>query len=438
MTTFKIGNISVYDDNIIDMNIIKNIIQDNNQEDAFYILDVESIVRQHQKWCSAMPKVSPHYAIKCNPDQTVIEVLASLNSKFDCASKQEMQQLIQSGVSSDRIIYSHPAKPHSHIKYAKNIGVKTIMIDNTLEVLKLKEIYPDAKLVIRLSIDSGSYGIDMSKKFGCEITTEIITLMNFIKKEKMFLQGFSFHLGSPCLDSNAFNRGIEICKNLINTARDMGFDEVNLIDIGGGIPGNDDNLFYKIAKAVNKALENLDPSIEVISEPGRYYVDSAFTLVTYIQSKRIIVDGEIMKKCYYINDGIFGSFLDKFMAAPLRVPIPLCNNGGELFKSKIWGPTCHPDDCVIDDIMIQDLSIGDWIVWQNMGSYTLCTASSFNGFPPPAVYPIIRKTGLKTLINGINGVRKLKLIDNYGKEEILEKIKEKNPFITHEILKLIE
>lgn len=63
----------------------------------------------------------------------------------------------------------------------------------------------------------------------------------------------------------------------------------------------------------------------MISEPGRYYVDFAFTLVTCIQSKRIIVDKEIMKKCYYINDGIFGSFLDKFMAAPLRVPIPLCN-----------------------------------------------------------------------------------------------------------------
>lgn len=107
-------------------------------------------------------------------------------------------------------------------------------------------IYLFIRLVIRLSIDSGPYGIDMSKKFGCGITTEIITLMNFIKKEKMFLQGFSFHLGSPCLDPNAYNRGIEICKNLINTARDMGFEEVNLIDIGGGIPGNDDNLFYKV------------------------------------------------------------------------------------------------------------------------------------------------------------------------------------------------
>lgn len=44
----------------------------------------------------------------------------------------------------------------------------------------------------------------------------------------------------------------------------------------------------------------------------------------------------------------------------------------------------------------------------------------------------------KTLLNGINGVRKLKLIDNYDKEEILEKIKEKNPFITHEIPKLMQ
>ncbi|KAK0181502.1 hypothetical protein PV327_003781 [Microctonus hyperodae] len=432
MTSFNIGKISVYDDNIDDMNVIKNIIQVNDQEDAFYILDVECIVRQHQKWCSAMPKVSPHYAIKCNPDQTVIEVLASLNCKFDCASKQEMQQIIQTGVSSDRIIYSHPAKPHSHIKYAKKIGVKTMMVDNTLEVLKIKEIYPDAKLVIRLSIDSGSYGIKMCKKFGCKINTEVITLMNFIKNEKMFLRGFSFHLGSPCSDADSYNRGIEICKNLLDVAKNMGFDEINLINIGGGIPGDDDESFYKIAKAVNKALENLDPSIEVISEPGRYYVVSAFTLVTFIQSKRII-DGEVMKRCYFINDGIFGSFLDKIIAAPLYVPIPLCNRGGKLFKSLIWGPTCHPTDSVIDDVMIEDLSIGDWIVWQNMGSYTICTASSFNGFAPSAVYPIIRKTGLETLLNDINEIQNLKSIDNYVKEDILEKIEDKNLFITHEV-----
>lgn len=74
---------------------------------------------------------------------------------------------------------------------------------------------------------------------------------------------------------------------------------------------------------MNEALEYLDPSIEVISEPGRYYVESAFTLATHIHSKRILFDDEIAKRHYYINDGVFGSFLDELLGIVKRAPIPL-------------------------------------------------------------------------------------------------------------------
>lgn len=75
---------------------------------------------------------------------------------------------------------------------------------------------------------------------------EATKLMSLIMKEKMYLRGFSFHVGSPCWDPNAFAKGVKICNKLINTARCMGFTEVNLIDIGGGIPGDDDVLFQKV------------------------------------------------------------------------------------------------------------------------------------------------------------------------------------------------
>jgi len=43
---------------------------------------------------------------------------------------------------------------------------------------------------------------------------------------------------------------------------------------------------------------------------------------------------------------------------------------------------------VVDDVMLQDMELGDWIIFENMGAYTLPVASPFNGFPIPKVHVI--------------------------------------------------
>lgn len=59
--------------------------------------------------------------------------------------QQEIKQVLEAGVKNDDIIFANPFKLPSHIQYAKKVGVSTMTIDSTLEVLKIKELYPDAK-----------------------------------------------------------------------------------------------------------------------------------------------------------------------------------------------------------------------------------------------------------------------------------------------------
>lgn len=38
-------------------------------------------------------------------------------------------------------------------------------------------------------------------------------------------------------------------------------------------------------------------------------------------------------------------------------------------------------DCVCPEIQLPDaLRVGDWLAFDNMGAYTICAASQFNGF----------------------------------------------------------
>lgn len=41
--------------------VIREIVANNNQEDAFYICDIGEIVHQHKTWTAKLPRVQPHY-----------------------------------------------------------------------------------------------------------------------------------------------------------------------------------------------------------------------------------------------------------------------------------------------------------------------------------------------------------------------------------------
>lgn len=57
-----------------------------------------------------------------------------------------------------------------------------------------------------------------------------------------------------------------------------------------------------------------------------------------------------------------------------------------MIPSSIWGPTCDGLDQVVENVLLHEMDLGDWIIFENMGAYTLPVASPFNGFPVPKVH----------------------------------------------------
>jgi len=87
-------------------------------------------------------------------------------------------------------------------------------------------------------------------KFGCESDEEAVRLIQLMMDLDLTLHGFSFHVGSPCRDLNAFSKGIGMCKRLITIAKTMGCKYVQLIDIGGGFPGEKGTEIDKVCSFV--------------------------------------------------------------------------------------------------------------------------------------------------------------------------------------------
>ena len=84
--------------------------QVHSHTDAFYVVDLQEVVRKHAQWAAELPRVRPFFAVKCNDDARIVSVLAQLGCGFDCASKGEISMVLGQGVAPTDIIFAHPAK----------------------------------------------------------------------------------------------------------------------------------------------------------------------------------------------------------------------------------------------------------------------------------------------------------------------------------------
>nr|KAB1094640.1 type III PLP-dependent enzyme [Acinetobacter baumannii] len=396
MKTELIQHDEMLDKTVWDMAI--ETISKPDQEDPFFIVDLTDIEHKYKLWKLKMPRITPFYAMKCNDCPGVLQYLASIGVNFDCASKTEIETVIKLGVDPSRIIYANPCKTRSFIKYAATVGVKMMTFDNEIELYKIKSIFPNAELIIRIKVDDSNSHFKLSLKFGCEMQ-QVAHLLKTAKSLDLNVIGVSFHVGSGCQSSSAYPKAIADSKEVFDIAKEIGYD-FYLLDIGGGFPGlkTSQKYFEEIAAVTTATLDMYFPEgcgVQIIAEPGRYFVASAFTLCVNIIAKREMMtsgkNGDEPACMYYLNDGVYGSFNCVLYEPTDLNPYPLLLEEKErrMIKSSLWGPTCDSIDRIIENCYLPAMDVGEWLLFENLGAYSLTSATTFNGFQKPKVLYIM-------------------------------------------------
>ncbi|CAG8709477.1 28125_t:CDS:2, partial [Dentiscutata erythropus] len=384
---------------------------ESDAENAFFVANLDEVYNQHFRWKSLLPRIEPFYAVKCNPDPLLLRLLASLGTGFDCASKVEIQTVLDIGVDPSKIIYANPCKQASFVRYAAEHSVKMMTFDNSDELYKIKRYFPDAQLVLRILTDDSMSLCKLGLKFGASLDTTG-SLLQTARKLDLNVIGVSFHVGSGCYDENAFIDAVHRAKFVFDQASELGFS-LHLLDVGGGFSHSrncDGITFEKIAAILGPEIDSLfPPNVRVIAEPGRYYAAPAFTIATHIIARRTVLsNGDVQTLdmdnilndesptrddhsgyMYYINDGVYGAFNCILYDHQVVHPKVLFKEGvftfGEIldepvYNCSIWGPTCDSIDCITTTSSLPVLLPGDWLYFEEMGAYTICAASQFNGF----------------------------------------------------------
>lgn len=94
-------------------------------------------------------------------------------------------------------------------------------------------------------------------------------------------------------------------------------------------------------KALDESFPATDfPDLVIISEPGRYFVESAFSIVTLIHSRKLTRNsqGEIEEVMYYLNEGVYSNFLFIPLGPEIVEPKILSEKmSSKKYKTTIWG-----------------------------------------------------------------------------------------------------
>ena len=399
-------------------------------EDNFYVMDLSSVRRLYSAWEEAMPRVHPHYAVKCNNDRALLEVLAVLGAGFDCASEAEVELVMSLGVSADRIIFANPCKRPADIRALASRGIDHSTFDTESELVKLARWAPGSRVLLRIRADDESARCQLGNKFGAE-EWEWEKLFEAARALGVPVDGVSFHVGSGATDPNAFTYAIELAKKAFDLGDTYGFN-MHILDVGGGFCGGkvdaEGNVDFRgVDVALNAALEEhfAEGSIDgltIIAEPGRFFTETIATLGTLVYGRRsrgkdAETDKDLMD--YWVTDGLYGSMNCLLYDHATVAPRPLlmaskgCDGGtggiGPRRPSTVFGPTCDGLDTVLRDYELPEMDVGDWLLFPNMvrcfeeldlvrpgsrsltrslaratpfvrqGAYTLCGASKFNG-----------------------------------------------------------
>ncbi|KAL1420149.1 hypothetical protein MTO96_004573 [Rhipicephalus appendiculatus] len=327
------NKVSTFISSLAPRELAKEIISSNANdgvEDPFFVADIDDLFYKVDLLRKHFPRVKPFYAVKCNDNQVVLEVLASLNVGFDCASIAEIEAIISLGVDPSRIIYAHPQKHVSYLHRASKLGVDLMTFDSAHELYKIKEHYPSARLVLRLKVENKKAWFRLGDKFGCA-EAHAVELLHLAKSINLDVVGVCFHVGGSNEDASAFAAPIAAARRIFDAGRDIGFD-ITLLDIGGGFPREPGcpPLFLEASTAdiVNECLEKHFPenyNVTVISEPGGFVVSSAFSLYAKIIGKRTRESSDDMEQnvcMYYINESMYKSFIMSFYNDEVIRPEP--------------------------------------------------------------------------------------------------------------------
>lgn len=362
----------------------------NRFGNAFYLLESERFEKNYKELTAAFkayyPRFNIAYSYKTNYTPKLVQIVNRLGGFAEVVSDMEMEVALRSGVTPSHIIWNGPVKNAKKVKELLLTG-GTVNIDSEYEIDNIREIahaHPEHVLNIGVRINY-DVGDGVLSRFGIDVDGE------------EFDRVLSFIASTPSI--HLINMQAHFAKRLPEfwTARAEGmlkvYDKVvglyglkpERLDIGGGIYGkmptslrsqleieeiNYDDYASKSAKVFADHFKDNTDAPYLFIEPGSAVAGDCMRFVSRVETMKVVRGKSIAT--------VIGSQKNISMNG-INPPMEVVPGGGKqnaVEKCDIVGFTCIEGD-VLQKNYSGKLGIGDYIVVDNCGSYSLVMKPPF-------------------------------------------------------------
>jgi ornithine decarboxylase len=347
-------------------------------------LDVRAAVTRFRRVGAALPGTAVHYAVKANPDASLLAALAAAGGRFDVASPAEVVAALEAGGSPSDLVYSNPVKRRDDIAFAARLGVRLFVVDSLEETQKVAAAAPGSAVLCRIVTSGEGSDWSLSRKYGCS-TDQAAHILRCAAAVGLDAAGVSFHVGSQQRDPEAWDAPIGAAARVFASLRAAGV-EPWLLDLGGGFPAHLEGGCPPLA-AYGAAIERQlrrhfgDRRPQTLVEPGRAVVADAGTLVASVLA--VVRRGGT--RWVFLDAGVFTGLVETLDEA-IRYRIRTSADGGPTGPCVLAGPTCDSVDVLYEREPVHlPLALGedDIVRLLSAGAYTTCYSTvGFNGFAP--------------------------------------------------------
>lgn len=403
---------------------------EENFGNSFYVFDKEKLRENYSTMHAAYSRRYSNfiigYSYKTNYMPSLIKEMSQLGAYAEVVSRLEYDLAIKIGEESSRIIFNGPLKNYEDIATALE-GNGILNLDSFYEIKKLERYVAEnpkrqfkvgLRASFNLAADGGNplqSGFKLSRFGFCAENGNLEDAINHLKRlPNVKVIGLHGHFSTNTRSLHVYK---EITQKLCNLAKQHLSDTLEYIDVGGGFYGDVpesmnvknvpsfDDYAEAICSIMNEEKRHFTREPTLIIEPGLSLVVDTFKFYSKVMDVKQNQDEYFV----LVNGSIHNIKPTKHM---VNLPMDHVKNSDrdyERGKFNVVGYTCMEKDYLAIDCEAKVPKQGDFLVFSNVGAYTIV-------FDPPFIKerpPIIAKDG-----NQFKLVRKKEKLEDFINENL--------------------
>lgn len=333
----------------------------------FFYIDINKVKDNYTSLLNSIlstkQKAIVAYSIKANYHPAVIQLLNSMDSYFEVCSKYEYNILTSQGVDAKRIIINACSVRNDVFTW----GCKSlIIIDDLKQLTHWVESQNSCEIGIRVNLNHCTKDDRFRNKrsrFGINSNEPIFK--DLLKKADINkIVCLHCHLSGNNRSPSIYR---DVLHELLTIANKLSLTNIKYIDLGGGFKIDSQYYTYNdYIKSINQVYNNFGFGYQIIYELGNALVRNSTEYHTEIIACKNNEGFEIM-----IADGT-SLQLPHVNFAQTGYRIIHDDSSKETINIRqIFGNTCKESDLIIEFDKDEQISIGDTLVLENIGAYSI-------------------------------------------------------------------